>query len=670
MPRRTILLAAATHGALALLAIIVGHSILLSRTGIRLGDPGLWVLALGLAMAATWVIAGRMAATDGPRIWTWWRKPDGHELFLLVFFLVLLVLFASGFERATGDGRNYFAQVRSIVVDHDLDFSNESESFRASPITSSFPVGAAVLWSPFYFAVHEWFGVLNLLGADLPRDGYWNPYQQAVGLASLLYGCAGLFLAYRLARRLSGRGAAAAATVSVCGGGFLIWYLTIEASYAHAVSFFTVTAFVTLWYTSRDERSRRRWVALGAMAALMTMVRWQNVLWILPVVLDEAVAAPRLLRLRDAELRQRARDWAACAGAFVVGVVPQLLVWKANYGGFFSLPEVMADSVWWHDPKPVEVLFSPNHGLLAWNPVLYLGLLGLPVLLRRDLRAGLPLIVCFTAQLFVVSAVEDWWGSSAFGGRRFDSTMLVFILGLALVLQFLQRRPAVAIAVILLPLVALNLTFIADIRAGKLLDGRGVTFDAMLGSLYERVGNPFSFPANLAFVITTGGSAAQYDRVGVQDFNNARIDIGAPGDERFLLGGWWPAEDSDADSFRWAGPDASGMVVPLVTPRHLSAGAERVQADYTLRLDVAAFPNPEGTAQVIEVEANGETVGRIEVSTARGTYEVEIPGRYMRRHLNHLIFRYRWHGSPARLGPGDDARELAVRFHRIDLLRH
>ena len=119
-----------------------------------------------------------------------------------------------------------------------------------------------------------------------------------------------------------------------------------------------------------------------------------------------------------------------------------------------------------------------------------------------------------------------------------------------------------------------------------------------------------------------------------------------------------------------SGPGESSFAAPLRTPRYLPTGEPQVQADYTLRLDIAAFGRPDGVAQVVEVEVNGELAGEIEVTASRSVHELLIPGHQMRRHLNHFVFRYAWHRSPAALGLGDDARELAVRFHRIDLHRH
>ena len=46
---------------------------------------------------------------------------DGNGLVFILFFLALLLLFHIGFERAASDGRSYFVQVRSLVMDWDLD---------------------------------------------------------------------------------------------------------------------------------------------------------------------------------------------------------------------------------------------------------------------------------------------------------------------------------------------------------------------------------------------------------------------------------------------------------------------------------------------------------------------------------------------------------------------
>ncbi len=54
---------------------------------------------------------------------------DGVGIVFVVFLLLLLLLFHMGFQRAASDGRAYFVQVRSLVMDWDLDFANDEAMF-------------------------------------------------------------------------------------------------------------------------------------------------------------------------------------------------------------------------------------------------------------------------------------------------------------------------------------------------------------------------------------------------------------------------------------------------------------------------------------------------------------------------------------------------------------
>ena len=245
-----------------------------------------------------------------------------------------------------------------------------------------------------------------------------------------------------------------------------------------------------------------------------------------------------------------------------------------------------------------DVLFSSNHGLLAWHPILYLAVLGIPLFWRRDFRMGSLLTLMFVAQIYINGAVATWWGGSAFGGRRFASCALLFALGLAALITWLKARPIAAVSVIMTPLVLFNLALVLDVRNGTLPAGSGVTFARMI----ERFGNPFSFPANAAFVWRHGGSATTYDRLGERMFNNIRLDIGGTADEPFLTRGWSERERTEQFTFRWAQTLESVIVVPLYGPRFVEPDEEQRLADYVLRIRVAPFQWAGAPVQEIDVE--------------------------------------------------------------------
>ena len=86
----------------------------------------------------------------------------------ILFLLVLLFVFHVSFERAASDGRSYFVQLRSLVMDGDLDLANDEATFGGQG-ADKYAFGAPVLWSPFYVLGHLWLRGLNLMGGNSRR---------------------------------------------------------------------------------------------------------------------------------------------------------------------------------------------------------------------------------------------------------------------------------------------------------------------------------------------------------------------------------------------------------------------------------------------------------------------------------------------------------------------
>jgi hypothetical protein len=128
-----------------------------------------------------------------------------------------------------------------------------------------------------------------------------------------------------------------------------------------------------------------------------------------------------------------ARQVAAALGAaaaFLIVFTPQMAVWNVLYGRPFAIPQGPA-FMQWTSPHPIAVLFSDNHGLFTWAPLLILALVGLAALLRRDRQAALPVVTVLVLSWYASAAVSDWWAGEAFGARRFLSLFPLFVAGLA-----------------------------------------------------------------------------------------------------------------------------------------------------------------------------------------------------------------------------------------------
>jgi hypothetical protein len=118
-----------------------------------------------------------------------------------------------------------------------------------------------------------------------------------------------------------------------------------------------------------------------------------------------------------------------------------MLVWNTLYGQPLALPQGPS-FIQWTSPHPIAVLFSDNHGLFAWAPLLAPALIGLFVFTRRHHPLAAPLTAVLLSSWYVNAAVIDWWAGEAFGARRFLSLFPLFVLGLAVWIDAAWSVPA------------------------------------------------------------------------------------------------------------------------------------------------------------------------------------------------------------------------------------
>jgi hypothetical protein len=388
--------------------------------------------------------------------------------FVLALPLVTPRIYAS-------DEAQYVAYLRSLYFDRDVSFENEYRHFydtgavRTAGFRETFlerrtetghrinfgTIGAAILWSPFY-AVADGLVALGIAGGV--RDGYGPPYLRAVAYASTLYGWLAVVLGWALAHRLGlGRGALAGA-LAVWFGTPLLFYMYVAPPMAHACEAFAVAALLAVWLRVRERWTPAGGLALGALAALMAMVREQAVLIAIGPAIDWALAWRRAPADAMGPSRPRLLLHAlAGAAAFAVCYLPQLWAYSALNGYPFP-SRLVVRKMNWLSPHAAGVLASPEHGLLFWTPLVLLALVGLaaglagalgwaarPTLAPRRsatspaLIAGLLLVVVAT-QVYVAGAVESWTVAGAFGQRRFVGMSAVFLIGLAALWPAGERR--------------------------------------------------------------------------------------------------------------------------------------------------------------------------------------------------------------------------------------
>jgi len=285
-------------------------------------------------------------------------------------------------------------------------------------------------------AAHAGVLVARAFGSTIPADGFSAPYRFAMAFGTTFYGFFALFLAFRLAKKFVSERCAILATLGVWGGSSLAVYMYFNPSWSHAHSAFVVAVFFAYWLRTRDDRSIPQWILLGLIAGLMLNVYYANSM--LLVVL----AVEALLALRDAIQQRRTSCIPALLARYVifsvtllVGFLPTLVSKKIVYGSLFESGYVPI-SLWnWKSPALGRVLFSANHGLFSWTPLLLVSAIGIFLFWRKFPRVGGPVLCVVLAFYYFIASYPDWAGISSFGNRFFVSLTVFFVIGLAILVQ-------------------------------------------------------------------------------------------------------------------------------------------------------------------------------------------------------------------------------------------
>ena len=398
------------------------------------------------------------------------------ERTLFFFFFLILPLFNPCIRV---DGVGYYAYARAPLIEHSFDFTHDyqaaNQSFREERLDSlgqpksffrtrtwhldnHFSVGPAILWSPFLILAHCGVLVARLFGASTPADGFSAPYRYAFAFATALYGFIGLLLAFRLVRKYLPPLWAFLAVLAVWGGTSLPVYMYFNPSWSHAHSAFAVALFLWYWDSTREQRSIWQWLILGLIVGLMLNVYYPN-LMLLAVLLAEAV--PQYLGgllspgVSCPSLSQLISRHAAFSLVVFLALLPTFITRWIVYGSPFETGYYSVRDFLWGSPVLLQVLFSSNHGLLSWTPLVLFCFVGLLFSLLRISRIGVPLLLAAVAYYLFIAVYPDWAGISSFGNRFFVSLTAIFIFGLAVFLDqfaslFSRRWLAITVSSVVL----------------------------------------------------------------------------------------------------------------------------------------------------------------------------------------------------------------------------
>ncbi len=316
-----------------------------------------------------------------------------------------------------------------------------------------YPMGLAVLWSPFFGLGHL---MARLLGQ--PQDGFSMPYQSAMVFATWCYLLLGLHWMRKVLLAFFSDGIVAVTICLLVAGTNLLDQAVFHMLMPH-LFLFTMFAGI-IRYTIRWNGTRQ-WQDAAMVALLIglsILIRPTALVCVLiPLLWGRIDSHPRiggLLRSRKSHL--------LLAGN-IIGLIclPQLLYWKEVTGSYFYMSYTNAgEGFEFLHPWVREVLFSFRKGWFVYTPIMVGSIIGVVFLWKHAPRALVAVCAYFIVNLYVVSSWSCWWYADSFGQRALVESYAVMALPLgAFVSWFIERGRSVRIAAISggIALVVLNL---------------------------------------------------------------------------------------------------------------------------------------------------------------------------------------------------------------------
>lgn len=274
-------------------------------------------------------------------------------------------------------------------------------------IQSKYPVGVAVLLSPFFMVAHSYAIVSNN-----KTDGFSMPYQNAIDFASVFYVLLGLYFLNQFLLNFSNQRLVTFSLISLFLGSNLYYYTIFEGGYSHVYTFFLFSCWLFLLKKFEKSKDLKYWFLIIAFASLIILVRQINVIFIL-------LSIGLFSSTKDLFTHKRTKDWLIGIGIFLCILSPQIIYNLYLTQTPFTYSYQNEGFIYWLNPKWIEVMFGFENGWITTNPIIILSIVGLYFLYKNDKKLGILTLLILVSCIYIYAS---WWAyklGCSFGHRGF-----------------------------------------------------------------------------------------------------------------------------------------------------------------------------------------------------------------------------------------------------------
>jgi hypothetical protein len=360
-----------------------------------------------------WLVTDRH--TYNPEF-TWrsnlWADPAGYYVYLPALFIYDF------------DAAKMPAKIDSLCGDgFDIDKINNK-------LFIKYTCGAAILQSPFFLTAH-----LIEQGQPSNYKGFSGLYQKVPDMAAAFYGSIALVFLFFFLRFYFDKWLSAFITAAMFLGTNIYFFTIYGNGGSHIYSFalFAVFLYLTKTITENNAPKIIHLICWAFTIAIILLIRPLNLLFLIPAVFIDCSSFTEAWE--RVKFFAKPKTIAVVLIAGFLTFLPQFIYWKFLSGNWIYYSYQNESFSYWKSPQLARLLFSPNNGLLPYNPIYFFIVFALAAMLFSKAKNGLLILFALLMLIYLSASWHAVAFGCGYGSRNFSEYAALFALPLAWLFQ-------------------------------------------------------------------------------------------------------------------------------------------------------------------------------------------------------------------------------------------
>lgn len=318
-------------------------------------------------------------------------------------------------------------------------------------MATKYGCGVALMVSPFFGGT-----VLYSHIAGIPLEGgFSTAFFRMADVAAVFYLVLGLFFIFQVLKRYTGKLVRYLSVIFIFAGTNLYFYAFRQPLMSHVYSFCAISLYLYAIHIFLEKGSWRSFMLVAFSASLAMLIRPVNGTILLLLLFWNVDSFPALKdRLR---LLLTWRNIATFAIIFFLVFLPQMWYWNYMFGAPIHYSYQGESFSNWNDPKLAEIWFSPLNGLFIWNPVWFVFIAGVLLMIILRERNGILLLVFFLLTSYIIASWHSWFFGCGYGHRAFVDFLPLVAIPFGVITEKIVRiRTRIPAALMILLLSAMS----------------------------------------------------------------------------------------------------------------------------------------------------------------------------------------------------------------------